>query len=47
MARSTWRRRLRKLFPMALVAGFMAVPVAWLVSAVREARRAANASVVL
>jgi hypothetical protein len=41
MARSRWRRQLGKLIPAALVMSILAVPGAWLVSAVREARRSA------
>jgi hypothetical protein len=43
MPPSIWRR-FRKVIPIALVAGGLSVPAAGLVSAVREARRAAQAS---
>ena len=44
MAASCWRRRFRKAIPASLVAGVLAVPAAGLISAVREARRAADAA---
>jgi hypothetical protein len=47
MARSTWRRRLRKLIPVAVVASILTVPAAGLVSAVKQARNAAHAATVL
>jgi hypothetical protein len=44
MAASSGRRRWRKLIPGILVTGLLAVPGAGLVSAVKEARRAAHSS---
>ena len=44
MAASCWRRRFRKLIPAAIVLSILSVPAAGLVSAVREARRAAHSS---
>ena len=44
MAATCWRRRFRKAIPAAIVLGILSVPAAGLVSAVREARRAAHAS---
>jgi hypothetical protein len=44
MAASCWRRRFGKLIPAVVVASILAVSAAGLVSAVREARRAAHAA---
>ena len=44
MAPSGWRRWFRKAISAAIVLSLLAVPAAGLVSAVREARRAAQAA---
>jgi hypothetical protein len=44
MAASSWRFLFRKAIPAAIVLSILAVPAAGLVSAVREARRAAHAA---
>jgi hypothetical protein len=44
MAASCWRRRFRKVIPAVIVLSILSVPAAGLVSAVREARRAAHAA---
>lgn len=44
VAASCWQRVFRAALPAVLVAGILAVPAVGLVSAVKKARRAAQAS---